>query len=58
MRDLVKNKTERVIPGHDSEIWNRHLTWTAPNGNQIAEINLKDGDKSRRPVAPRSSQLK
>lgn len=49
MRSVVKNKFERIIPGHDAEIWNRHNTWTAPNGNQIAELNLKDGDTSRRP---------
>lgn len=49
MREVVKNKFERIIPGHDSEIWNRHITWKAPSGNQIAELNLKDGDTSRRP---------
>ncbi|USE78349.1 N-acyl homoserine lactonase family protein [Cupriavidus gilardii] len=51
MREVVKNKTDRVIPGHDPEIWNRHRTWTAPSGNQIAEINVKAGDTSRRPDA-------
>ena len=49
MRELLKNKTDRVIPGHDAELWNRHATWTAPSGNQIAEINLRGGDISRRP---------
>ncbi|MCH1924209.1 N-acyl homoserine lactonase family protein [Shewanella sp. C32] len=49
MRGVVKNQFERVIPGHDSEIWNRHVTWKAPSGNQIAELNLRDGDTSRRP---------
>ncbi|AMU10815.1 TPA: N-acyl homoserine lactonase family protein [Burkholderia cenocepacia] len=50
MRELLKQKTERVIPGHDPEVWNRHSSWEAPpNGNQIAEVNLKEGDTSRRP---------
>ena len=49
MRELVKQKTDRVIPGHDPEIWDRHLSWATTNGNQIAEVNLKMGDTSRRP---------
>ncbi len=49
IRALLKNKFERLVPGHDPEIWDRHLSWTAPSGNQIAEVNLRQGDTSRRP---------
>ncbi|QII83913.1 N-acyl homoserine lactonase family protein [Bordetella hinzii] len=51
MREVLKGKTDRVIPGHDAELWKRHATWTAPSGNQIAEINLRQDDTSRRPDA-------
>ena len=49
IKELLKQKTDRMIPGHDPEVWRRHSSWTAPNGNQIAEVNLRDNDPSRRP---------
>lgn len=51
IREVLKQKVDRVIPGHDPQVWNRHMSWTAPSGNQIAEVNLRDGDASRRPHA-------
>jgi len=49
MRDALKNETKRIIPGHDPVLWERHLTWVTASGNQVAEVNLRDGDKSRKP---------
>jgi glyoxylase-like metal-dependent hydrolase (beta-lactamase superfamily II) len=49
MRDVLKNETKRIIPGHDPVLWERHLTWVTASGNQVAEVNLRDGDKSRKP---------
>ena len=49
IRDVLKNKFERLVPGHDPQIWDRHSSWVAPSGNQIAEVNLRQGDASRRP---------
>jgi hypothetical protein len=30
-------------------VWERHLSWATANGNQVAEVNLRDGEKSRKP---------
>jgi len=49
IRDLLKQKIDRMIPGHDPKVWDRHTSWLAPSGNQIAEVNLRQGDASRRP---------
>jgi len=49
IRELLKQKTDRMIPGHDPQVWLRHSSWEAPNGNQIAEVNLRDNDPSRKP---------
>jgi hypothetical protein len=49
MRDALKNETKRIIPGHDPLVWDRHLSWATANGNQVAEVNLRDGEKSRKP---------
>jgi glyoxylase-like metal-dependent hydrolase (beta-lactamase superfamily II) len=49
MREVLKNETSRIIPGHDPMVWDRHKTWITANGNQVAEVNLKDGDASRKP---------
>ena len=49
MKAELKNQTARVIPGHDPLVWDRHTSWTTESGNQVAEVNLRDGDASRRP---------
>lgn len=49
IKELLKQKTDRVIPGHDPQVWLRHSSWEGPNGNQIAEVNLRDNDPSRKP---------
>jgi hypothetical protein len=47
--DALKNETKRIIPGHDPLVWDRHPSWATANGNQVAEVNLRDGEKSRKP---------
>lgn len=37
---------ERIIPGHDGEIFTRHRSWTA-GLNPVAEVHLAHGEKSR-----------
>jgi hypothetical protein len=49
IRQLLKGKTERIVPGHDPDMWQRHTTWITENGNQVAEVNLRDGDASQQP---------
>ena len=49
IRQLLKGKTERIVPGHDPDMWRRHTTWITENGNQVAEVNLRDGDASKQP---------
>jgi hypothetical protein len=49
IREVLKNKLDRLVPGHDPLIYDRHSSWVAPSGNQIAEVNLREGDTSRRP---------
>lgn len=49
IRELLKQKIDRMIPGHDPKVWDRHASWLAPSGNPIAEVNLRQGDTTRRP---------
>jgi N-acyl homoserine lactone hydrolase len=37
---------ERIIPGHDGEIFTRHRSWTA-GLNSVAEVHLAQGERSR-----------
>jgi glyoxylase-like metal-dependent hydrolase (beta-lactamase superfamily II) len=47
IRDLVgPDHIDRVVPGHDMEIYTRHPTWTVGE-NPIAEIHLAAGERSR-----------
>jgi N-acyl homoserine lactone hydrolase len=48
MRDLVgAERIDRVVPGHDMEIYRRHPSWTVGE-NPVAEIHLAAGERSRR----------
>ena len=48
LRDLVgADRIDRVVPGHDMEIYRRHPSWTVGE-NPIAEIHLAAGERSRR----------
>jgi len=54
MQDELKRETSRIIPGHDPEIAVRHNSWLSESGNSITEVNLREGEASRRPAsAPR-----
>ena len=57
IRELLKNKTDRMIPGHDPQVWLRHSSWEAPSGNQIAEVNLRSDDHSRKPHVSAKPQI-
>ncbi|HEY5340337.1 MAG TPA: N-acyl homoserine lactonase family protein [Candidatus Aquilonibacter sp.] len=48
LRDLVgADRIDRVVPGHDMEIYRRHPSWTVGE-NPVAEIHLAAGERSRR----------
>jgi glyoxylase-like metal-dependent hydrolase (beta-lactamase superfamily II) len=55
MNAVLKKQTSRIVPGHDPLVWDRHLSWVTPGGNQVAEINLAEGEKSRKPYAAASA---
>ena len=47
LRDLVgADHIDRIVPGHDMEIYARHPSWTVGE-NPIAEIHLAAGVRSR-----------
>ncbi|WP_291054407.1 MBL fold metallo-hydrolase [Herbiconiux sp.] len=45
----LKRETSRIIPGHDSQIAERHTSWIAETGNSVSEITLRADDHSRKP---------
>ncbi len=50
----LKRETNRIIPGHDPDIMNRHTSWLTERGHAITEVNLRTIDASRAPLgAPR-----
>lgn len=49
MRSGLQGETSRIIPGHDPQIYERHPGWVGAGGNQVAEVNLREGDASRKP---------
>jgi glyoxylase-like metal-dependent hydrolase (beta-lactamase superfamily II) len=49
LQEELKGETSRIIPGHDPEIAVRHTSWVSPSGNSITELNLREGDASRKP---------
>jgi glyoxylase-like metal-dependent hydrolase (beta-lactamase superfamily II) len=46
--DLLDGRIDRIVPGHDPELFARHDSWTA-GLNQVAELHLAAGEVSRRP---------
>jgi N-acyl homoserine lactone hydrolase len=51
LRDLVgADHLERIVPGHDMEIFRRHRSWIAGR-NPVAEVHLAAGERSRAPDA-------
>jgi len=49
MLSLVESNVDRIIPGHNLDIFRRYPSWTV-GGNPMAEIHLARGHKSRRPA--------
>ena len=47
IRKALSGELERLIPGHDPVLWQRHRTWTV-GPNEIAEVNLATGQRSRK----------
>jgi glyoxylase-like metal-dependent hydrolase (beta-lactamase superfamily II) len=48
IRRTLGSELERLIPGHDPQVWRRHRTWTV-GPNEVAEVTLAKGQKSRKP---------
>lgn len=49
LRALLEGRLERIIPGHDPVVFERHPTWTA-GLNEVAELRVARGEESRRPA--------
>ncbi len=49
LRTLLADDIDRIVPGHDPELFARHPSWIAGQ-NPVAEIHLAAGDTSRRPT--------
>lgn len=48
IRGLLGGRVDRIIPGHDPEIFTRHPSWKAGR-NDVAEVHLAAGEATRRP---------
>jgi glyoxylase-like metal-dependent hydrolase (beta-lactamase superfamily II) len=48
IRRTLGKELERLIPGHDPQVWRRHRTWTV-GPNEVAEVTLAKGQRSRKP---------
>lgn len=48
IRALLGDDVNRVVPGHDPELFERHPSWTVGH-NPLAEVHLAAGEPSRRP---------
>jgi N-acyl homoserine lactone hydrolase len=52
LRQLVgADRLERVVPGHDMEIFTRHRSWVA-GLNPVAQVHLAQGETSRLAATP------
>jgi glyoxylase-like metal-dependent hydrolase (beta-lactamase superfamily II) len=55
---VVDGRPERVLPGHEERLFAVHPSWVRPDGLRVAEVCLRPGDVTRRPVgateAPRA----
>ncbi len=47
---LLEGRIDRIVPGHDPELFDRHPSWIAGH-HPVAELHLAAGDVSRRPAA-------
>jgi glyoxylase-like metal-dependent hydrolase (beta-lactamase superfamily II) len=44
----LDGEIDRIVPGHDMQIYERHPSWT-DGTNQVAEVHVAGWDKSRKP---------
>ncbi|GHG97045.1 hypothetical protein [Pseudodonghicola xiamenensis] len=49
IRKILNNDLDRVIPGHEPKLFERHVSWQTESGNCVAEVNLGAGEGPRRP---------
>ena len=47
LRALLDDDIDRIVPGHDPELFERHSSWVAGH-HTVAEIHLAAGDTTRR----------
>lgn len=50
IHNYLDGDLNRIIPGHDAELFNRHPSWTAGT-NEVAEVYVASWDQSRKPGA-------
>ena len=50
LRAPLNDDVNRIVPGHDPELFERHPSWMAGH-NPVAEIHLAKGAISRRPTS-------
>jgi glyoxylase-like metal-dependent hydrolase (beta-lactamase superfamily II) len=48
IKEMLDGDTQRLVPGHDPLLFERHPSWVA-GLNRLAEINLADGAASMKP---------
>lgn len=48
IRALLDDDIDRIVPGHDPELFERHPSWVVGH-NPVAEVHLAAGETSRRP---------
>jgi glyoxylase-like metal-dependent hydrolase (beta-lactamase superfamily II) len=49
IRALLQDDIDRIVPGHDPELFERHPSWVAGH-HPVAEVHLAAGERSRRPA--------
>lgn len=47
IHDYLDGDIDRIIPGHDAELFNRHPSWTVGD-NEVAELHVASWDTSRK----------
>jgi glyoxylase-like metal-dependent hydrolase (beta-lactamase superfamily II) len=46
--EYLKGDVDRIVPGHDLKVFERHPSWTV-NDNQVGEVHVAEWDKSLQP---------
>jgi N-acyl homoserine lactone hydrolase len=50
LKKFLKGQINRIVPGHDPEIFTRHPTWMSGK-NPVAELHVANSVGPRRPQA-------